>query len=406
MKKKGTKIRRYGNIYGRGMGSGSWQIVVAMIAGVLLFGVIGWSLYTPIHSWIAGLGEERPAASSMAPVLSSQPQQEPDDSSSSAQGGAAALPVLPRPEPQTEGTVNGIYLPVSALSDPSVVSGFLERASSAGLNTVVVEAKDATGTVLYASKNESARQLGAEDLAAYDAAAVAKTIRDAGFVPAARLHAFRDNLAPVYERGMGVRYYDTESLWYDNDPAQGGKPWLNPCSAQVREYLVSLASELVSSGFDIILLDSVQFPSGLGLEKAGYGIANPDRAQVLDGFITQVRKTVEDAGGRLIVCLPSDALLPGDEAGDALITLNNQMIYGGNPAPRMTGQVMVTLSNDPAVSKGILSRARTENTQAKWLGLIPAYRNDGSLLGSTSLLSGIDPAGYLLYNPSGNYQLQ
>ena len=92
MKKKGTKIRRYGNIYGRGMGSGSWQIVVAMIAGVLLFGVIGWSLYTPIHSWIAGLGEERPAASSMAPVLSSQPQQEPDDSSSSAQGGAAALP--------------------------------------------------------------------------------------------------------------------------------------------------------------------------------------------------------------------------------------------------------------------------------------------------------------------------
>lgn len=44
--------------------------------------------------------------------------------------------------------------------------------------------------------------------------------------------------------------------------------------------------------------------------------------------------------------------------------------------------------------------------QAKWLGLIPAYRNDGSLLGSTSLLSGIDPAGYLLYNPSGNYQLQ
>lgn len=133
---------------------------------------------------------------------------------------------------------------------------------------------------------------------------------------------------------MGVRYYDTESLWYDNDPAQGGKPWLNPCSAQVREYLVSLASELVSSGFDIILLDSVQFPSGLGLEKAGYGIANPDRAQVLDGFITQVRKTVEDAGGRLIVCLPSDALLPGDEAGDALITPNNQMIYGGNPAPR------------------------------------------------------------------------
>ena len=115
MKKKGTKIRRYGNIYGRGMGSGSWQIVVAMIAGVLLFGVIGWSLYTPIHNWIAGLGEERPAASSMAPVLSSQPQQKPDDSSSSAQGGPAALPVLPQPEPRADETVNGIYLPVTKL---------------------------------------------------------------------------------------------------------------------------------------------------------------------------------------------------------------------------------------------------------------------------------------------------
>ncbi len=404
-RKKRTRIRRYGNIYGRGMGSGSWQIIVAMIAGLLLFGVIGWSLYTPIHDWIARLGEERPASSSEAPA---PPVVTPEQPAASVPPQSSEPPVAvpQQPEPSADNRMNGIYLPVTGVSDPSILTGFLGRASSAGLNTVVVEAKDATGAVLYRSGNELALSLGAADDHAYDAAAVAKTIRDAGLTPAARLHAFRDSLTPLQAREMAVRYYDTESLWYDNAPAQGGKAWLNPCSPEARAYLVSLASELVGKGFDIILIDSVQFPSGLGLEKAGFGVASPDRARVLEDFLAEVNKAVEDAGGRLVVCLPSEALPTGDEAADALLTASNQLIYGGNPAARMTGPTMVTLSNDPVISKQLLGRARAAGPQAEWLGLLPAYHNDGSLIDSAALLAGIDPAGYLLYNPLGNYQLQ
>lgn len=397
MKNRGNKIRRYGNIYGRGPGSGSWQIVVAMVAGVLLFGVIGWSLYAPVQNWIAQLDSGREAASrqeiSIAPPVSQDPPQ-PSPQDPAVPEGSAQRPAM-----------EGIYLPASLLGDETLVSGFLQRASAASLNTVVVEAKDAAGTVLYRSDNALARSAGASDPSAYDAGAIAAAIREAGFVPAARLHAFRDSLAPAYAREAAVRYYDTESLWYDNDPALGGKAWLNPCSQEAQDYILSLAGELVDNGFEVLLLDSVQFPSGVALEKAGYGVENPDRAQVLADFIARVRRTVEEKGATLVVCLPADALLTGEEEADAAIAEANRMIYGGNPAPALEGPVLLTLSNDPEVSRTLLGRAGEQNPRAQWLGLLPAYRNDGSLLDCKALLSSVDPDGYLLYNPAGNYQL-
>ncbi len=401
--KKGNKIRRYGNIYGRGAGSGSWQIIVAMAAGVLLFGVIGWSLYTPLQNWIERLGEEQPSSSSQQ-TPSSMPVSSQEQDTSTSQP-AAAEPDGTQREPALQSRMEGIYLPVTLLGDSGVLSGFLERASAASLNTVVVEAKDATGAVLYRSSNELARSVGANDVSAYDPAAVAKTIRDAGFTPAVRLHAFRDSLAPAYAREAGVRYYDTESLWYDNDPEQGGKAWLNPCSQQAQDYILSLAGELVESGFEMVLLDSVQFPSGVALEKAGYGVENPDRAKVLSDFVDRVRRTVEEKGATLVLCLPSDALLTGEEKTDAEISEINRMIYGENPVSSLEGTVLLGLSNNLELARTLLQRAGEQNPQVRWIGLLPAYRNDGSLLDCRAILSSVNPGEYLLYNPAGNYQL-
>ncbi len=71
---KRTNIKRYGNIYGRGMGAGSWPILVAMFFGVMLFGIIGWSLYTPVHELVMKLGTEPPPESTSA-VSAAAPEQ-------------------------------------------------------------------------------------------------------------------------------------------------------------------------------------------------------------------------------------------------------------------------------------------------------------------------------------------
>lgn len=409
MARKRTKIKRYGNIYGRGMGSGSWLILVAMIFGVLLFGVIGWSLYTPVHEFVMKLGEDQQpepiSSSSLTPLPESSAQPLTQQESSVAE------PVEESNPSETviaEYAMRGIYLPTLQLLDETVFTNQLTNATEARINTVVVDAKDATGTVLFTSEIELAKMAGATNDTAYIAKNVAKKIKSQGLIPAARVHAFRDSTTPLNARNMAVHYYDSDIYWYDNSPSMGGKPWLNPYSQEAQQYIVSLVEELCSQGFEIILLDSVQFPSGVGLDKAGYGAdaKSLTKAEVLNQFVKKVSDAVKAKGGELIVCMQDDWIPADDETKNEFITNNNNSLYGENPTAFFTNRVTLDLPSDFSLWKSIISRAKAS---ADWIGLIPAYSADGALTDCPTLISSLADANvneYILYNPQGNYKLK
>ncbi len=411
MAKKGTKIKRYGNIYGRGMGGGSWSILIAMFFGVLLFGVIGWSLYTPIHEFVMKLGAEPPASSVVAPaptVPESQP--ETPDSPPENASRPETSPAAPAPSAPGAG-IRGLYLPQTQLLNDAVLGSMLTSAVNAQLNTVVVDAKDATGAVLFSSGNALAQKVGAASDAAYSAKQVAQTISAKGLIPAVRIHAFRDSIAPLQEREMAVHYYDTDVFWYDNSPDLGGKPWLNPYSQKAQQYIISLAAELCEQGFKVILLDSVQFPSGVGLDKAGYGPAAAATARdaVLTQFVSAVSAAVKAKGGELILCTQESWAPTGDDLRDAQIEAANSRLYGGSPAGFFTARVMLPLPSDSAHWASTLRSATLAAQNTGWIGLIPAFSADGTLVDCSALTASFKAAGggdYVLFNSQGNYKLQ
>ena len=416
MARKGTKIKRYGNIYGRGMGAGSWPIVLAMLFGVLLFGIIGWSLYTPVHEFVMNLGTEAPSEPSATAVSTASSQAAPEQSQAPE---SEALNVLPPPgsepvksNPPNQGQgMHGIYLPQVQLTNDTALSNMLDSVVKAKLNTVIVDAKDAAGTVLFSSENAVAQKAGASADTAYSAKRVADAITGKGLVPAARIHAFRDSIAPLFERGMAVHYYDTEVYWYDNSPDLGGKPWLNPYSQAAQEYIISLASELCSQGFKVILLDSVQFPSGVGLDKAGFGADAKTiaRDKVLTQFIDAVSAAVKAKGGELVLCAQENWAPTGDALRDQQIRALNSSLYGGSPVGLFTNRVMLPLPSDTALWASALRNASSAAQDTGWISLIPAFAADGTLVDCTALTASLKAAGgndYLLYNPQGNYKLQ
>lgn len=415
MAKKGTKIKRYGNIYGRGMGAGSWPILIAMIFGVVLFGVIGWSLYTPVHEFVMNLGSQPPPepSSTAAAVSSSEtpePQQQTTQPAPENSVPSQPQPAGTAPANQHQG-MRGIYLPQTQLMDDTVLSNMLASASQAQLNTVVVDAKDATGAVLFASENAVAQKAGASADIAYSAQHVAEVISNKGFVPAARIHAFHDSITPLNEREMAVHYYDTDIFWYDNSPNMGGKPWLNPYSQSAQQYIISLAGELCSQGFKIILLDSVQFPSGVGLDKAGYGTAakTTTKDQVLAQFVDAISAAVKAKGGELILCTQESWAPTGDAMRDQQIQSSNNQLYGGNPAGFFTGRAMLSLPSDGSLWATALRNVSSAAPNTSWISVIPAYGADGTLadcIALTTLLKNAGGDDYVLYNPQGNYKLQ
>jgi hypothetical protein len=389
--RRGRKIKRYGNIYGRAAGTGSWLIVLAMVAGILLFALIGWGLYTPVHGFIMGLTESE-ASSSASVVTPSQPSH-PDE----------GLPSSPsQPAGVRAENFTGIYAPFSAVADRAVLDSLIGQAKSAGLGAVMVDAKDATGAVLFDSDNPTAVQARAVDPAAYDAAAVAAQISAQGLEPVARIHAFRDSLASSHARQMAVHYYDTDIVWLDNAPELGGKTWLNPYSQEACGYVVALAAELVDKGFSTIVVDSVQFPSGVGLDKAGFG-ANLTRtkSEQLAAFVSELDQAVAAAGGRAAPALPSEAL---EQTADA----QNLSLYGGSPAAMVGSAAVLRAPNDKEAIEQAVKTARHLAPGAEWTAMILAYQTDGAMADAveaaeTALQGGA--AGYLLYHPQGNYML-
>ena len=136
MSRKGTKIKRYGSIYGRS--NGSFIMLLIMSAGVIVFGVAGWFLYTPVYNFIMGLGGDSPVISDPSVSV----QQPPQESSGVMQ---PEIPVVKNND------MAAVYIPAEKLNDREYLISTLDSAAAAGFNTVITDAKDAAGRVLYKS---------------------------------------------------------------------------------------------------------------------------------------------------------------------------------------------------------------------------------------------------------------
>ena len=233
------------------------------------------------------------------------------------------------PDEISAGNLRAVYIPVSLLADSSRLDGFLDQAKAAGFNGVVFDLKDDRGCLQYASAIEQAEavlktqksRLSADPSLTLEAlTAAAQRIRDKEMVPVPRLYAFKDQIAPYALAAVkiGVEGGLPNTVWHDTAPDKGGKPWMNPCSSEAHRYMVSLASELKGMGFDLLMVDGVQFPDQE--YSADYGssdLASLKRDQILSRFVATMEEVM---GGGLITNLPALAA-----TGDTTTP------FGGNP---------------------------------------------------------------------------
>jgi hypothetical protein len=295
------------------------------------------------------------------------------------------------------------------------VDAFLGALPAGVYNTVVVELKGSTGALYYKSSVELAVQAGAVPAQGMDAAALAGRIRQAGYRPAARIHAFSDHMLPSLKREAAIMYMNTDWMWLDNAPELGGKPWLNPYSDTAQSYIVEIATELARGGFSYIVADTVSFPSGVGIEKAGYGEAEQrtSRQAQLKAFATRLSGAVETAGGRLVIYVPATALFAPSElvyGGSALDIHGGMMAVGMMPGtlqPDLSigGQTITDPMADPAATVAALFSLLPEEAHPRTLAFLQGSGGAGPGFVAAQI-KGVPAAagGYMVYNPQGSYR--
>ena len=157
---------------------------------------------------------------------------------------------VPRPE-----AVRGIYVGAWTVGSARLEE-LIRLANETDINAFVIDIKDVTGEISYATQLPLARQIDADRrIRIGDIRRVLDRLKEHGIYPIARIVAFKDPLLADARPEWAIQTEDGE-VWEDNK----GVRWVDSFNRNVWDYNISLAREAISLGFAEVQWDYVRFP--------------------------------------------------------------------------------------------------------------------------------------------------
>lgn len=413
---KGFKVKRYNRIYRGGRSPASRALhVISVCVAVCILGFVGWSAYGPVMDYLEGN-----AQNTLQPV---NPSSAPESSQPSENSEAAVQEEPAAPEQPPSDTLRGVYLPAGVVADAGKLDAALSAIDTGKFNAVYFDLKDDAGNVLYRSFVENAT-LAPQS---YDLSTVCGKITAKGLNPVGRISAFKDPLAASKIKDAGVRYGNTDILWNDDDPARGGRPWLNPYSVSAQNYVIGLAEEAVGMGVSAVVYANVCFPTGYSLNLASYGNVAQPKADTLAAFIDAAEERISAAGGKLWVYADGPSALGTENSryGDQnpLALTNGAILLDAMPVQFGDGFTQESFT----VNEPLMNPRQTVDTLLKVLSpglsgkevtaLLQGYTAEGQFAHNKAYtaqdmedqiaaLADNGIQNYIFYSPDGNYPNQ
>lgn len=171
----------------------------------------------------------------------------------------APSPVTPVPASERVAkpdAVRGIYVGGWSAGSSRRLAQLIALADQTEINAFVIDVKDATGELSYASQVPLAKQLEADRRPRIgDMRAVLAKLKEHGIYPIARIVAFKDPLLADARPEWAIQRADG-SVWAD----EKGVRWVDAFNEDVWAYNIELAREAIALGFAEVQWDYVRFP--------------------------------------------------------------------------------------------------------------------------------------------------
>ena len=185
-------------------------------------------------------------------------QQLPASADSMQLRGVELRYVLPEPlfdNGRVADAVKALYVNAWAFGG-SKLSQLVSLADSTEINAFVVDVKDDTGCLLYASEVKVAQEIGATKcVRTRDVKSRLDTLHAHNIYTIARIVVAKDPLLAERRPGWSVKHVDG-GLWRDRI----GSAWVDAYNDSVWIYAAQLAEEAVRLGFSEVQFDYVRFP--------------------------------------------------------------------------------------------------------------------------------------------------
>jgi hypothetical protein len=201
--------------------------------------------------------------------------------------------------PQIPKTI-GIYYTGYIIGKETTLSQ-IEKYRTAGINTVVFDAKDITGIVNYRSNIPMVVQHNLHEKAPIgNIDFLIRFLKDRNIYTIARIAVFRDHL--LYKKVPECAIRTTDGKPWNAD---SNELWCDPTNRKVQDYAIALAEELAEKGIDEIQFDYIRFPTMGGLSRAALAHHGGKKSneEVIEDFLRRAHKTLSAKKARLSIDL-------------------------------------------------------------------------------------------------------
>ncbi len=224
---------------------------------------------------------------------------------------AAAEDVIPRREAVK---VKGIYVsgPVAGIAR---MDELIELVDQTELNAMVIDIKNDEGKITYKMQSEQVLEIGAAVGYIPDIEELVTKCKERDIYLIARIVAFRDPLLAEKKPEWAVHTKDG-GIFRD----KSGLAWVNPYERGVWDYLVEIASEAATVGFDEVQFDYIRFSTDVKTEEVDYGPEDASIGKI--GIITEFTEYVYEK------LRPTGVYVAADVFGTVIENETDQQIVG------------------------------------------------------------------------------
>ena len=179
----------------------------------------------------------------------------------------------------------GVYLTGWSVGTKSKIDYVIALSKTARVNAVVIDVKDYSGYVSYKTDNPEVKDYNASEKMISDMPGTIKRLHQAGIYVIARVTCFQDPVLAQARPDLAIHRKSNGAIWLDSK----GLAWIDPSKQQSWTYLVSIAKDAYSQGFDEVNFDYVRFPSDGDLKDMSLDNITSE-SDVIESFFKYIRE--------------------------------------------------------------------------------------------------------------------
>jgi hypothetical protein len=161
------------------------------------------------------------------------------------------------------------------------------------LNAIVMDIKDYSGKIVFKISSPKLKAYGSEEIRVRDLKEFIEELHRKNIYVIARIAVFQDAYFVNYRPDLAVKNKNREKIWKDRK----GISWIDPGSREYWDYIILLAKEARSLGFDEVNFDYIRYPSDGDMVNIYYPLSSTtSKSIVLESFFSYLSDNLKSTG--------------------------------------------------------------------------------------------------------------